>query len=303
MTYKDTKAINQLITYLTDTRRKLTRLLDPASPQFEWHGYLISIELYEELATTGSTDDDGKEEDNSSALRSLEMIDNYLFQCYLLTNMRMVGPLLRISNYCTFEIVERKCLNLKLYNELIDFYYFRKSHEKALALLNKLCFETVNEDGRSNTVTGSPTSSLSFLFNVDFMLKYIQKLGNDNLNLVLEYSQKLIQTDPGYFHMIFMNDSIECESLDNFAVVDFLAENNWIQFQLEYLEYVIYDTGFENVRLINKLIELYINIDYIANYDKILRAYGLNKYNASHFLKKINNLLRSDDVDEFYVSL
>ncbi|ODV84309.1 hypothetical protein CANARDRAFT_8663 [[Candida] arabinofermentans NRRL YB-2248] len=267
--HDNSKLINLLITYLTDTRRKLTRLLDPDSPKFQWHGYQISLELYD-LNTNGI---DGKLFD------SLELIDDYLFHSYLATNPKMIGPLLRISNYCNFEKTEKSLLGLKMYSELIDFYYCRSKHASALELLNKLCFE--ENKG----------------FKLEFMIRYLQKLSNSELELIFIFSKKLIEINPDeYFKLIFMNDSIECESLNKFKVLDYLAENGWMELQIIYLEYLIFEINETNNKFCNRLIELYL-LDVTTTtdksklvFEKVSKVYELNAYSPSLAVKKLNSL-------------
>ncbi|KAG7864416.1 hypothetical protein KL919_000444 [Ogataea angusta] len=265
-TNQDIKIINQVISFLTDARRKLTRLLDPDSPRFLWHGFLISRELY------GS-------KDISKLEQKLQTVDDCLFQCYLITNPRMVGPLLRISNYCSFDRIEKNCLELKLYTELIDFYYCRSRHDKALELLEKLCIS-------------------EHVFEPKFMVKYIQKLGQPQLDLIFKYSEKLISLDQTNVESIFMDDSIECESLNKQQVLDFL--NKWPSLQVRYLRYLIFDLGETNIKFPNKLIELYLQ-DPAKNQAHINQIYSLNNYNPSFVLKKLNSLKQSPVVLELMI--
>ncbi|KAH3661696.1 hypothetical protein OGAPHI_006546 [Ogataea philodendri] len=258
---KESKIISLCITYLTDARRKLIRLLDPDSPKFQWHGFLISSELY------GTHDLPVLE-------KKLELVDNCLFQCYLLTNSRMVGPLLRISNYCSFDKIEKKCLKLQMYTELVDFYYCRARHDKALELLEKLCFEEK-------------------VFKPEFMVKYIQKLGRPQQDLVFSFSKKLIDLNPLHVDEIFMDDSIECESLDKVQVLEFLSR--WPVLQVRYLRYLIFDLGETNVRYPNKLIELYLQ-DPEKNQAHIHQLYSLGNYTPNGVLKQLNSLQPSPAV-------
>ncbi|VEU24401.1 DEKNAAC105612 [Brettanomyces naardenensis] len=280
---KEERMINEIITYLTDTRRKLTRLLDPDQPKFQWHGYTISLALYEELQT----------EPDFSAVDNLKLIDNNLFKCYLLTNLRMIGPFLRIPNYCDFELVEKKCLRLKMHSELIDFYYIRGAHEKALELLEKLCFDS---DGRDNM--DDRNSSLSMLFNVEYMVRYLQKLGNEHLALILKYSRKLIELDAGYFKMIFMNNSNESEGLDRTEVLAYTIEHDWIPIETAYLNYVIFELDDTGELFVNSLLWLYLEGDLTESYSKIIDLYGLGNYDFRKTLKKLDTLKGEENGDE-----
>ncbi|QPG76115.1 hypothetical protein FOA43_003501 [Brettanomyces nanus] len=275
---KDEKMLNELITYLTDSRRKLTRLLDPDQPKFQWHGYTISLSLYEELQT----------DSDLSATDNLRLIDDHLLVCYIITNPRMIGPFFRIPNYCSFEAVEDKCLKLKLHSELIDFYYVRGAHEKALQLLERLCFENQGIDNLDDR-----NSSLSLIFNAEYMVRYLQKLTNKNLALILKYSRKLIELDSGYFKMIFMNNSSESVGLDRLNVLSYAQRHNWTDVRIPYLEYAIFGLDDHDERLVNALLGFYFDQDLSRIYNSVYKLYKLGNYNTGKTLKRLNDLEKS----------
>lgn len=270
--------INELVTYLTDARRKLTRLLDPDHPKFEWRGYTISLSLYEELQS----------DPDFSPKNSLRLVDNCLFKCYIMTNTRIIGPFLRIPNYCDFDLIERETLNMHMYSELIDFYYTREAHEKALQLLDKLCFS-------NGPASDDINSSLSMLFNAEYMVRYLQKLDNDYIDLILKYSEKLIKLDTGYFQIIFMEKSPQSEGLSRSKVLNYTRQNHWIDLETSYLEYIIFDMNDTEDDFINTLLSLYMDEDINKTYSQILRLYKLGTYNANQALRKLNSLPEADD--------
>ncbi|VUG17690.1 DEBR0S2_13982g1_1 [Brettanomyces bruxellensis] len=272
--------INQLILYLTDTRRKLTRLLDPDQPKFQWRGYTISLDLYEHLRT----------DEQYSTPDNLKIIDDSLFKCYLNSNPKMIGPFLRIPNFCDFKLVESECLENHMFSELIDFYYIRSRHEKALKLLDHLCFhreDTVNIDEGS--------SYLSLLFNAEYMVRYLQKLGNSELDLILKYSQELIELDPGYFKIIFMNDTDASESLDKSQILAYVHKHQWAEIEQNYLEYIIFDTNEKTPEFVNSLINLYMNKQDISEvFKKLKEILQTGSYDEEACLKEIESLINGD---------
>jgi len=280
--------VNQLISYLTDTRRKLIRLLDPDQPKFQWRGYTISLALYEHLQT----------DEQSSTPENLKIIDNSLFKCYLTSNPKMIGPFLRIPNFCDFNLVESECLKNHLFSELIDFYYIRSQHEKALKLLDHLCFhreDTVNIDEGS--------SYLSLLFNAEYMVRYLQKLGNANLKLILKYSKELIELDPGYFQIIFMNDTDASESLDKTEILCYVQEHGWKKIEETYLEYIIFVTNDETPHFVNSLIALYLEKNDISEiFEKLSETLRTRTYDKEACLKRIENLM-GENINENTKSL
>lgn len=280
--HKEALMVNSLIVFLTDSRRKISRFLDPDKPKFTWRGYTISLSLYEELQSDNSV----------STSDNLTLIDNNLFKCYLLSNPRMIGPFLRIPNYCDFHLVESKCLCLQMYSQLIDFYYIRNNHVKALDLLNRLLLHT-----EQSTPAEDTNSSLYLIFNAEYMVHYLQKLNNDNLGLIFQYSKKLIELNSGYFKMIFMGDSENSEGLDRERVLAFIQKNQWLDLQNSYLEYVIFTWKDRTQVFIDSLLQLYLTKNqYRLKADNVVKLYDINIYDPSKVLEALHDLKVNDQL-------
>ncbi|OVF06576.1 putative vacuolar morphogenesis protein [Clavispora lusitaniae] len=101
--------------------------------------------------------------------------------------------------------------------ELLDFYFGRGLHGDALNMMKKLAHESSEHNGDSFD---------EFLKGPDMTIAYMQRLGNEHLDLVLKNAFWILSENKGdsaqNARAIFMNDSYECESYDNFKVYDFL---------------------------------------------------------------------------------
>ncbi|GME69324.1 unnamed protein product [[Candida] boidinii] len=232
--------VSELLPYLTDCRRKLNRLLNPDSPTFQYKGIFISRSIY----LPESSDDDNRGENvqggdhNDSELNSKldngsnetenkllglsKLVDTTLFSSYLLTNSRMVGPLLRVNNNCDNNIVINSLKSRKMYRELIDFYFTKNLHKDALDLLFDLGNNEDNDDGDSTAINNNG----AYLKGPIPTINYLQKLNNDYLDLIFEYCQWPISLNSDYFDLIFMNDTIECESLNHLKIIEFLSNSS-----------------------------------------------------------------------------
>ncbi|ODV63473.1 Vam6p ASCRUDRAFT_96178 [Ascoidea rubescens DSM 1968] len=317
-TKKLLKAIRYLLPYLADTRRKINKLIN---------------ETYNEKDENSNTiddddDDDGNEdkfefnqyEELSSILWkgiqipknifgdlkvSAELVDTTLFKCYIISSPKLIGPLVRIKNYCNLNIVEKELIHKKMFKELIEFYYGKKFHEKALNLLEKLgkgesiknTDETIIDDfdqdegiidscdieddqkddknkdknkdnDKENDYIYTPMLVLN---NYNYLnnkllkgpintINYLKKLNNDYIELIFKYSKWPITISEKKGMSIFLEDSIESETLNRFKVIEYLLNNFNKKLGIKYLEHAIDNLNDKSSKLHNKLIELYIGI-------------------------------------------
>ncbi|GME92393.1 unnamed protein product [[Candida] boidinii] len=253
--------VSELLPYLTDCRRKLNRLLNPDSPTFQYKGIFISRSIY--LPESNEEEDDqgeghghtdtelnsklehGFNETENKLLGLSKLVDTTLFSSYLLTNSRMVGPLLRVNNNCDNNIIINNLKSRKMYRELIDFYFTKNLHKDALDLLFDLGNNEDNDDGNSTNINNNNNNS-GYLKGPIPTINYLQKLNNDYLDLIFEYCQWPISLNSEYFDLIFMNDTIECESLNHLKIIDFLnnsSSNTTVddndELFIKYLEYLL----------------------------------------------------------------
>jgi hypothetical protein len=255
--------INQLIKYLTDARRKLQRLLDNQFTVFNFNNLEISLSIYQ--------DDDPK----FSIPNNLRLLDNYLFKCYLLVNKKMISPFIRVNNYCDFELVEKKCTDLNLIDQLSTFYYTRDKYEKSVELLLK---------NHKDQELISFLQTLIQLENppIDFIF---QNINNEN-----------------QFDLLFLNDNLDYSHIDYKKIIAHLY--NWRKNNdsvlLKYLEYLFFHLKILTTEITNALFNIYLD-DISENYNKIEQLYELGNYNANQVIKKLKNLPSSENLKRLMI--
>lgn len=116
---------------------------------------------------------------NDELDETLTIIDSALIKAYLITNDALIGPLLRVSNRCNVEETEALLIQHKKWNELLDLYFGKSLHRKALILMAKH-IKTSNH----------PLSGIAHT------LKYLKKLGTEHLELIFEFASTPLQVDP-----------------------------------------------------------------------------------------------------------
>ena len=173
----------------------------------------------------------------------LEMIDTTLLKCYLKTNEAMIASLLRVpDNRCHLEEAERVLKRAQKLSELVILYNTRGLHRKALELLRTQSTEKESPlSGHARTVT------------------YLQNLGPDHIDLILEFSLWVITDSPDDGFAIFTEEMEEVETLPRNKVLDWLMKNS-PQHVIFYLEHVIQVWGEENSLFHNSLILQYKDI-------------------------------------------
>lgn len=238
MLKKFTKAVNNLIIYLTDQRRIVLTFLNDSSAKIDWKGaILVPEDLF-------------GEESNSELQRAAVAIDTSLFLCYFHLKPMLLGPLLRLpNNFCNSKIVHERLLsglhehnaNPVFIKELLDFYFTRNLHREALEMLHDLAHKDItdHEDQFDEFLTGPSLT-----------IQYLQKLTNQELDLIFEFACWVLNESPDDMmengRLIFMNDTFECEGYDNFKVLEFLTGGNDMfhndRLAIRYLEWLLSET-------------------------------------------------------------
>lgn len=237
------KAVNNLIIYLTDQRR--IHLGFANEKKIEWKGIEITpFDIYPHL-------DEVNWKSHINNISSI--IDTTLFLCYFYTKPMLLGPLLRLpNNNCNVTIVQ-ECLlgNLHKHNdqlqnfiqELLYFYFGRKLHCDALEMLYKLAHDPKKQDHDDEFDT--------FIGGSDLTIQYLQRLNNDNIELVFKYSHWVLveaekKSKDDFLNsgeLLFMNDSYECESYNNFKVLDFfMSVIKSDELAIRYLEWLLFES-------------------------------------------------------------
>ncbi|KAG5368330.1 Vacuolar morphogenesis protein 6 [Yarrowia sp. C11] len=218
-TNRPSPALTSLLVFLTDTRRKLTRITT-SQDKIYYRGVELSNEIY------------------GNAEEAMALVDTSLLQCYIRVSPGLIGPLLRVKNYCDPAVVKMELSKLSKWRELIDFYYGKGLHKDALELLVEL-------QGTSDEFTS------------ESIISYLQKLGADNIDLILEFSKAPIQEDIENGRELFLEDTDQAVSLPRNKVVSFLKDVSSL-LAIEYLEDLTYKKHETTVRFHNDLALLYI---------------------------------------------
>ncbi|KAJ1969426.1 Vacuolar morphogenesis protein 6 [Dispira parvispora] len=167
-----------------------------------------------------------------------QLIDTTLLKTYLITNPRLVGPLVRVANNaCEIETSEKLLLQFQLYQDLVDLYFGKALHRKALQLLTRLA--TQNNVASSTEGLSLPAGS-DRLTGPQATIQYLQRLPFQHLDLILEYSQWVMQRDPELAIEVFIDENRPPMSYLK-SPVDRIAQtlqkfgNEWA---IQYLEFI-----------------------------------------------------------------
>lgn len=154
-----------------------------------------------------------------------KLVDTTLFRAYMLARPTMAGPLFRLPNFCDANVVNEKLLETGRYYDLIDYLFGKKLHARALEMLQK--FGEKIDDSVPEQLRG-PRRTVT----------YLQNLSADMIDIILEYAEWPLRTDPELGMEIFQADSENAESLPRQKVLDFLNHLD-SKLAMRYLEHVI----------------------------------------------------------------
>ncbi|CAI2165267.1 3075_t:CDS:10 [Funneliformis geosporum] len=211
------EAVHTLIKFLTDRRQKLFKVLNYNQGSQSFQTNLVNGDL-------------------NHFLKLAELVDTTLLKSYMVINDALVGPLLRVNNYCNVEEVEGLLLERKKYRELKDLYHGKGLHRKSLELLKKL--------GQSSE--GPMTGTFHTVY-------YLQRLGSENFDLLLEFATWVLQTNPDEGMEIFIDDHPEVENLPRDKVLKYLEDISY-DLCIKYLEHIIYELKDRTPDYHNKLV-------------------------------------------------
>ncbi|XP_021925898.1 vam6/Vps39-like protein isoform X1 [Zootermopsis nevadensis] len=175
---------------------------------------------------------------HKSTQQLLQIIDTTLLKCYLQTNDALVAPLLRL-NHCHLGETEKTLKKHQKYSELIILYQTKGLHRKALELLQKLA--------------DHPDSSLH---GYERTLQYLQHLGKDHINLMLDFAGWVLEANPEEGLKMFTEDIAEVEQLPRPKVLDYLLRTHK-DLVIPYLEHVIHVWEDSNSIFHNALVHQY----------------------------------------------
>ena len=240
-------AVRELNAFLVDTRTRLQRFLDPVTGKLKIvttngkNG--ISKAEFESLLVSPSSSADIEME--KKLLETAKLVDTTLFRAYMLVQPSLAGSLFRIPNFCDPTVVNEKLLEYNRYNDLVDFFHGKRLHREALELL-KGYGETETADEAAPTLHGPQRT-----------VGYLQNLQSDMIDLILEFAEWPLRTDPLLGMEIFLADTENAETLPRDKVVNFL-EGIDIELAVRYLEHVITELNDLTPDFHNRLVNAYI---------------------------------------------
>ncbi|KAI8096965.1 vacuolar sorting protein 39 domain 2-domain-containing protein [Halteromyces radiatus] len=272
------EAITYLIRFLTDKRQRLSKQLAAL------HGNGILCP-----PTSGSTTLSSSSVTSGTTLQHLTeqatLVDTTLLKSYMLTNDALVGPLLRVQNHCDVKECETILMDKKKYKELVDLYNCKGLHSNALDLLSKLGQQT---DGPLRGVL--PT------------IRYLQRLGLDHFDLVLQYSRWVLESDPIHGMDIFIDDLAEVESFPRDRVLHHLASIS-DNLTIQYLEYIMDDLHDQTPDFHNRLAIAYldkIKADQVSEDEKTRIRTKLLQFLADSTHYRAEKILSRLPLDDLY---
>lgn len=230
--------------YLTDIRRQIRNLLNP-----DFDGRIIWSIMGRNISQTIDffLIDDHGEADVKTILR---LIDTTLFSSYLHYQPSLLGPLLRVENFCDNHIVTHELKSHKLYEQLIDFYYIKGRHGDALGLLKDLY----------HNVGFGYDNSLKYGIRY-LVVGYLKRLSDEELDLIFHYCNWLIDNFEDHKDIlisIFMDDSQVCADRDHLKIFDFIKRIDE-EISIQYLEFIISSFLIQNPDIYQILIIRYLN--------------------------------------------
>lgn len=302
---KFSKAVNNLIIYLTEQRRIHLNFLD--SSIVKWKGIeLTPLDIYPNIS---------KANIHKHLLHAAAVVDTSLFLCYFHTKPMLLGPLLRIpNNRCNSKVVN-ECLLSGIHNhaqqksmqqpnflkELLDFYYGRHLHKDALEMLYKLSHE---EKENSNPHDESDEEYDNFVKGPDLTIQYLQKLTQEELDLVFQFSYWILLEENDINkvikngELIFMNDTYECESYDNFKVLNYFVDVLKLDLLgIRYLEWLLFESDLVD-KLTKKKTILKFHTKLCLLYLIELKAIKLEEFTSSIYYNKLYRFLETTHLYE-----
>ncbi|KAL2155378.1 hypothetical protein VTH82DRAFT_119 [Thermothelomyces myriococcoides] len=234
-----------LNSYLAGARTRLQRVIDPSTGKLKPRKS-PSGSTEEALKTLLLSSPDQGDEELERALQStFRTIDTALFRAYMYSRPTLVSSLFRIPNFCDPDVVNERLLEHNRFNELVDFFYGKKLHGQALALLRR--FGSPDEPDEAAPSLHGPRRTVM----------YLQGLPPDMIDVILEYSEWTLRKDPELGMEVFLADSENAETLPRDRVATFLGSID-PKLEIQYLEHIIKDLNDRTPNFHDQLVELFI---------------------------------------------
>ncbi len=246
-------AMRALASYLADARRKLSRFIHAPPSEDETFAFRTSS-LPHRLLTVSEME------------KEAEIADTCLLQVYIQIQPGLVSSLVRLANRCDPAIVKDYLVKQNRWRELIDFYYGKGLHASSLELLKE-----------HEEVVGT--------------IAYIERLDERYWDVIKTFSAWILERAPAEAINIFVERSIESESLPRSKVVEHLDSFGDGRLSIQYLEHIIFDLSETSPELHNRLSRYYIKLFNKPTYrEKLARFLGTSEsYSPEQILGYIPN--------------
>ncbi|KAJ3101038.1 hypothetical protein HDU97_001681 [Phlyctochytrium planicorne] len=241
---QDRVALQTLLDYLTNQRTILSKLRDFSSsvprPKAPYSDTEVSSA---NSLWSGSVD--GYTEGYSMRFPSMddtlylsEVVDTTLLKLFLVLNDALVGPLVRIKNFCNVQESEEILKSHRKYRELTDFYYGKGEHEKALTFL----LERAMEDDAQMV----------------FLTNYLKRLDlASNLDRIQRFTECLLKVDPEGGLQVFKERFEEIDLTVHREILDFLEKIS-PYVEADYLEHMISELSIDAPEYHDRLVLNYL---------------------------------------------
>ncbi|KAJ3024966.1 UNVERIFIED_CONTAM: Vam6/Vps39-like protein [Siphonaria sp. JEL0065] len=160
------------------------------------------------------------------------VVDTTLLKVYLMVNEALVGSLVRVENYCDLQEAEIALKAKNKYRELIEFYYGKGLHRKALENLS------------------DPNGIITYLQKLDI---------NAHVELFTEFVWPVFEMDVAKGMGVFTDRYEEIPLKTHLKILNFF-EHRSSALETQYLEYLINDLGSEQPEFHDRLVLLYLQV-------------------------------------------
>jgi tetratricopeptide (TPR) repeat protein len=178
-------------------------------------------------------------------LEVAQLVDTTLFRAYMLASPSLAGPLFRLPNFCEPDVVNEKLYETGRYVDLVDFLHGKKLHRHALELLEK--FGKNEADEEVTPALQGPQRTVG----------YLQQLPPEMIDLVLEFVEWPLRTDPDLGMEVFLADTENAENLPRQQVLDFLQQVD-LKLSVRYLEHIIEELNDQTPDYHQRLVDLFL---------------------------------------------
>lgn len=197
----------------------------------------------------GLSKDDSDYDFGERLREKAKLVDTTLFRAHMYATPALAGSLFRIANFCDPDVVMEKLEETGRYNDLIDFLYGKRMHRQALELLKKFGQATDETDEDKDKIPPQ-------LHGPKRTVGYLQHLPPDKIDLILEFAEWPLKTDPELGMEVFLADTENAETLPRPRVLKFLEGIDPV-LAVRYLEHVIGELNNMSPDLHQRLLLLY----------------------------------------------